>query len=257
MSWLKAGLQIAAVTAFNISLTNPNPSESTRKSLKTSDFKKPRFDDLIIRALVPLSNVGAPSPIYFLRRLTLDEHDLCKLAIILPVIAETLIAVALSFPSSPYTPKILALLGHNPLTSTPTPSPLYTAGAVLTVLGSIARVHCFRVLGKHFTFNIGILKDHALVTSGPYSYVRHPSYACMILQIASLVLMHAAPDSGADACKAVRVAVALLWGFSASCLLKLAVERPPVEDEFLHKEFGKEWEEYSRRVKYRLIPGVY
>jgi len=255
MSWLKAGLQVAAVTAFNISLTNPNPSESTRKSLKTSDFKKPRFDDLIIRALVPLSN----------------------LAIILPTIVETFIAVALSFPASPYSPKIISLLGYNPLANTPTPSPLYIIGAVLAVLGSIARVHCFRVLGKHFTFNIGILKDHALVTSGPYSCVRHPSYTCMLLQIASLVLMHAAPDSGmrwavwgfgagtgtgswlreADGWLALRAGAALTWVFTVTCGTGLMLRRLPVEDEFLHKHFGREWEEYAMRVRYRLIPGVY
>jgi len=246
MSLLKAGLQLAAVTAYRTSLTNPNPSETTTK---TNNVKKPRFDDIIIGALLPLGNF----------------------AIVLPALAEMLIALALSFPS-PYSPHILSLLGYNHKTFTAAPSLLYVAGAVLAVLGSMGRVHCFRVLGKHFTFNIGIVKNHSLVTAGAYSWVRHPSYTFAMVQIVGLALMHTAPDSAtawglsagtgswlreADACRTVRAVVALLWGFSASCILKLAVERPPVEDAFLHREFGKEWEEYARRVKYRTIPGVY
>lgn len=33
--------------------------------------------------------------------------------------------------------------------------------------------------------------------------------------------------------------------------------RTRVEDEVLKKEFGKEWEEWSTRVRWRLCPGVY
>ncbi|KAH9932999.1 uncharacterized protein B0H18DRAFT_871008, partial [Fomitopsis serialis] len=36
------------------------------------------------------------------------------------------------------------------------------------------------------------------------------------------------------------------------------IARAPQEDAMLRREFGKEWEEYARRVPYRLrVPGVY
>lgn len=35
------------------------------------------------------------------------------------------------------------------------------------------------------------------------------------------------------------------------------VERAEVEDQVLKEEFGKEWEEWARVVRYRFIPGLY
>ena len=34
---------------------------------------------------------------------------------------------------------------------------------------------------RNFTFELAILKDHALVPTGPYAWVRHPSYAGALL----------------------------------------------------------------------------
>jgi protein-S-isoprenylcysteine O-methyltransferase Ste14 len=35
------------------------------------------------------------------------------------------------------------------------------------------------------------------------------------------------------------------------------VKRAEVEDQVLKEEFGKEWEEWARVVKYRFLPGLY
>ncbi|EIW74279.1 hypothetical protein CONPUDRAFT_113683 [Coniophora puteana RWD-64-598 SS2] len=248
MAWIKACLQLAAVTAYYISSTSPNPPQSTHKSLTTSSFQKPSFDNLTVRVLVPLG----------------------KYAIVVPAIAEALIALALSYSSSPYSSKILSILGYNVLT--PVPSTLYITGSILAILGGVARVQCFRALGKQFTFNIGVLKDHSLVTSGPYSWVRHPSYTFAWLQMAGIALMHAAPDSAtgsglsagtgswlreADALLVVRAGIVLTWGVSVAGITRMFMMRLPVEDSFLHRHFGTEWEVFAKRVKYRLIPGVY
>jgi len=36
-----------------------------------------------------------------------------------------------------------------------------------------------------------------------------------------------------------------------------SIKRTIVEDAMLKKEFGKEWDEWAGRVKYRMIPGVF
>lgn len=35
------------------------------------------------------------------------------------------------------------------------------------------------------------------------------------------------------------------------------IRRVPLEDEMLYNALGEEWESWAKRVKYRLVPGVY
>src|SRR6185437_16196584 len=48
------------------------------------------------------------------------------------------------------------------------------------IFGGVMRGVCHRHLGKFFTWEQSIYKDHQLITSGPYSYVRHPAYSGLI-----------------------------------------------------------------------------
>ncbi|KAF9644887.1 hypothetical protein BDM02DRAFT_829359, partial [Thelephora ganbajun] len=43
------------------------------------------------------------------------------------------------------------------------------------------RLFSFRTLGRHFTYQLAILPSHKLVTTGPYAYIRHPSYVALPL----------------------------------------------------------------------------
>jgi protein-S-isoprenylcysteine O-methyltransferase Ste14 len=36
-------------------------------------------------------------------------------------------------------------------------------------------------LGRFFTVNVAVASDHLVVESGPYRWIRHPSYAGMLL----------------------------------------------------------------------------
>ncbi|MBV9988985.1 MAG: DUF1295 domain-containing protein, partial [Chitinophagaceae bacterium] len=49
-------------------------------------------------------------------------------------------------------------------------------GAVLLAGGIAIRVWAIQTLGKHFTATVTLTNDHRLVRSGPYRWVRHPSY---------------------------------------------------------------------------------
>lgn len=52
----------------------------------------------------------------------------------------------------------------------------FLLGWCLVSIGGILRVSCFNALGKHFTYELSLIKGHQLVTTGPYNVVRHPSY---------------------------------------------------------------------------------
>ena len=47
--------------------------------------------------------------------------------------------------------------------------------------GASLRLWCFKVLNKYFTFNLTVKKNHELITTGPYSYLVHPSVSIFIL----------------------------------------------------------------------------
>jgi protein-S-isoprenylcysteine O-methyltransferase Ste14 len=83
-------------------------------------------------------------------------------------------------------------------------------------------------------------RRHAVVTGGPYRYVRHPAYAGAILyELAVSFLLASWP--------------ALLVSSLSALLLVL---RTALEDRTLQAELTG-YVDYARRVRYRLLPGIW
>ena len=139
--------------------------------------------------------------------------------------------------------------------------PLRIFAALLALGANWTRYLCYRELGRQYTFQVAIIKDHKLVTTGPYSIVRHPSYAAAFLKYMSNFLWHASP--GAWLWESRFYEMKLSWFFLVPSVLTfflftfIMITRPRKEDELLKKEFGKKWEAWAEAVPSRLIPGVY
>ncbi|KAF5323799.1 hypothetical protein D9619_012949 [Psilocybe cf. subviscida] len=136
-------------------------------------------------------------------------------------------------------------------------------GAGLMITGALIRVLTYRYLGRLFTFSLSIHRDHYLVTSGPYSIVRHPAYTGLLIANSGWFLWHLSRGSffmsglGLER-TLLGKAVVGLWGLSAmGGILYATLGMLREEDDVIKKEFGKEWEEWARRVPYMLIPGIY
>lgn len=83
-------------------------------------------------------------------------------------------------------------------------------------------------------------RGHAVCDSGPYRFVRHPGYAGNILALFGIVL-----------------ALSSVWTLiPAAVALIIAVIRTILEDQTLQAELPG-YRDYARRVRYRLIPGIY
>jgi protein-S-isoprenylcysteine O-methyltransferase Ste14 len=83
-------------------------------------------------------------------------------------------------------------------------------------------------------------RGQSVETAGPYRYVRHPGYVGMILQLLGTPF-----------------ALASWWGvIPAVCAAAAFVVRTALEDRTLKQELAG-YEEYSRRVRFRLFPGVW
>jgi protein-S-isoprenylcysteine O-methyltransferase Ste14 len=67
--------------------------------------------------------------------------------------------------------------------SMPLPIWVRWMGVVLGVAGGTLIVWAFRSLGKNLTDTVVTRREHTLVTTGPYSYVRHPFYVAVALSM--------------------------------------------------------------------------
>lgn len=122
-------------------------------------------------------------------------------------------------------------------------------------------MHCYRTLGKLFTFELSIMKDHTLITTGPYAYVRHPSYTGLIVTIVGGYLSHISEGSWVRESGLLETTVGLgilvvFITIGLAVILSLLL-RIPSEDMILRRRFGVEWEEWARRVPYKIVPGIY
>ncbi|KAJ3739648.1 hypothetical protein DFH05DRAFT_484392 [Lentinula detonsa] len=139
--------------------------------------------------------------------------------------------------------------------------PYFCIGIGLVIAGGALRWSCYRALGKMFTYEVSVQKEHKLITSGPYGFVRHPSYTGVLLIIAGLFIWQGGPNSWMR-----QSGILASWagkGFAAACAAWLGtlglggISRTRIEDTLLSNEFGNQWSEWATRVPYLLFPYIY
>ncbi|KAL4073189.1 hypothetical protein V8B97DRAFT_194068 [Scleroderma yunnanense] len=135
-------------------------------------------------------------------------------------------------------------------------TPIFICGVVLTMIGACIRVRCFQELGQLFTFDLTMHPEHKLVTSGPYGFVRHPSYSGSMLIVIGIAFSHLSPGSLAVECLFGTVISALVWVVWWVWTMAVAKSRVSAEDRELQKRFGTEWGAYAANVKYLFFPGL-
>ena len=138
-------------------------------------------------------------------------------------------------------------------------SPRFAAGAGLMVAAAVLRMWCYRTLGRLFTFEVAIAPDHELVTHGPYAWARHPSYTGGMAMVASTALLgFGAREYVAQCAVTASRAGVLVWMWCVPAVYGVGAlyRRTGVEDAKLRAKFGQTWEEYRRRVPYKLVSYV-
>jgi len=113
-------------------------------------------------------------------------------------------------------------------------------GVALFAAGGALRIWPVFVLGNRFSGLVAIQPGHALLTSGVYGVIRHPSYLGLLINSLGWSL---AFRSG------VGVLLTLL-------LISPLLARIDAEENLLHAEFGDEYKDYCAHTS-RLIPGIY
>jgi protein-S-isoprenylcysteine O-methyltransferase Ste14 len=113
-------------------------------------------------------------------------------------------------------------------------------GVILFAAGGVLRLWPVFVLGNRFSGLVAIQPEHALVTGGIYSIIRHPSYLGLIVNSLGWGL-------------AFRSGVGVL--LTALTMLPL-LARIRAEERLLRAQFGHQYDAYCARTA-RLIPGLY
>ncbi|KAI9457956.1 hypothetical protein BJY52DRAFT_1120003 [Lactarius psammicola] len=167
-------------------------------------------------------------------------------------------------PTFPFQCSVIASLLAELLPLPPRTSALpatFVLACLTTAASGALRWACYRKLGSLFTFELTLREDHRLVTSGPYAFVRHPSYSGVVLGVVGTLLVHFGPGSWWVRAGWMGTfqgqAYALCWCAMEAYVLSSILCRAPTEDAFLRKQFGAEWDAWADRVPYRVIPGVF
>lgn len=103
------------------------------------------------------------------------------------------------------------------------------------------RMWSYYTLGKFFTFKLGIMNDHHLITTGPYRYLIHPSYSGQIGLLFVMLIFFKA--------------YYFMLVFVPYSLIKLH-KRMEIEEQMFIKKFGDHYRDYIT-TRYRLIPFIY
>jgi protein-S-isoprenylcysteine O-methyltransferase Ste14 len=118
---------------------------------------------------------------------------------------------------------------------------LFFAGICLLFLGIALRWYSAAILGKYFTFDVAIQSGQVLIESGPYRYIRHPSYCGALLSLLGFGL-----------------ALGNWAGLAAalSCMGIAYAYRIRIEEAALASSLGEIYKQYRKRT-WRLVPFVF
>lgn len=115
-----------------------------------------------------------------------------------------------------------------------------TVGLLFYIVFSWLQIKSYKSLGEYYTQDIAILKNHKLVTKGPYKFIRHPQYLSQILS-----------DLGAG----LALGSYLIVPVTLLLELPLFVMRAGLEDKLLEKRFGEEYVNYKKSTPF-MIPFI-
>ncbi len=133
------------------------------------------------------------------------------------------------------------VVGHFPAGRLPFYPVFAAVGTFLFVAGLVLRWWAIITLGRFFTVDVTIEKDHELVDRGPFRVVRHPSYSGVLLAFLGFAL---------TLCNWAALAVVFLP------ILAAFIRRMNVEEEALVGALGPVYVAYIQRTS-RLIPFLY
>ncbi len=104
-------------------------------------------------------------------------------------------------------------------------------GLAFYLVFSWMQIWATKVLGENYTQDIAIRKQHSLVTTGPFKFIRHPQYLSQFLM-----------DLGGAA-----ATLSFVLGPLALLEIPFLFLRASLEDKLLDKHFGESFKNYKQK----------
>lgn len=117
----------------------------------------------------------------------------------------------------------------------------FAIGAILTIAGLIIRINSILTLKQHFTYTVTQIKEHELIETGFYKYIRHPGY------LGQLIIFVGISTSLSNWLSVLFMMIPVLFGY---------IYRINTEERFMIENIGPKYIDYQKRTK-RLIPMIY
>ncbi|WP_306052207.1 methyltransferase family protein [Natronococcus wangiae] len=122
------------------------------------------------------------------------------------------------------------------------PTVAFWAGLGTILLGVAVRQYAVRTLGDGFSLEVTVDEDDEVIDSGPYRWIRHPSYTGALFSLVGVGI------AVGNWLSIVVVTLAGLAGYGY---------RIRVEERALRDTLGDAYVEYASRTPYRLVPGLW
>lgn len=119
--------------------------------------------------------------------------------------------------------------------------PWQIAGIAIMWLGLLVRIWAITVLGKHFRTTVEVDADQPVIQTGPYHWIRHPSYTGVLMITLGFGIASANYPS------LLLTTIIPTYAF---------LRRIRLEEQTLLETLGTPYETYRHTTK-RLVPGLY
>jgi protein-S-isoprenylcysteine O-methyltransferase len=118
----------------------------------------------------------------------------------------------------------------------------FVLGILLIFLGLLFRFWSIQTLGKFFRTRVMIQDQHQLITSGPYKYLRNPSYTAILILLIGFGF-------------GIGNWLSIL-AFFATGVIAYGLRIALVEERMLAEQFGQEFQDYKKKT-WALIPFIW
>ncbi len=120
-------------------------------------------------------------------------------------------------------------------------SPWFTyLGLAIFLSGMLFRFWAILVLGRYFSPIVGLYDDHAVIISGPYRFVRHPSYTGALLMLFGYAII----------LRSWIGAIIML-----AVMMPVYLYRIKIEERALSRRFPRVYSRYAKDKK-KIIPWI-
>ena len=161
---------------------------------------------------------------------------------------------------------------------------LRRVGFFFLICGASLRAWAMQTLGRFFTFRLAVRKEHKVIRTGPFAFVRfvvsclqthkisfgwdslifatyrHPSYTGALAMVLGEFLLLLSGNVGqryfATGSLSSQTIISIPLTITALSCIPI-VPRIKKEEKMLWEALGDEWRKYTSEVKWRLLPGIF